>query len=200
MVWWCRGSVVVVVALWWWLWVIQSTGAQTTVKPLFGSRQLGTFENLKIIVISIKKQWIIILNNSPRAQTTRYALFGPDIVVVIFLDGSSSSPSCNCKQILVLVFLKKKKKCTKGSRCVASRALAPVVTFPCYWPSGGVVTWQSVDVWVVGGGTCRGGVVSVLCGVSSLRTQTTRRLGPFVLKSIKESIEHGKYIWRNTNK
>ena len=88
-------------------------------------------------------------------------MFGPDIVIEVFSDGGSTSPSCKCKQILVLV-QKKKKKITKGSRRVASRALAPVVTFPCSCPSGGVVTWQSVVVWVVGGGTHQGGVVSVV--------------------------------------
>ena len=75
-------------------------------------------------------------------------MFGPDIVIEVFSDGGSTSPSCKCKQILVLV-QKKKKKITKGSRRVASRALAPVVTFPCSCPSGGVVTWKSVVVWVV---------------------------------------------------
>ena len=98
----------------------------------------------------------------------RYTLFGPDIVVVVFLDGGSSSPSCKCKQLLVLVQKRKReKKCTKGSRCNMSRALAPVISYPCSRPSGGVVTWQSLEVWVIGGGTRRGGVVSVWCGMVS---------------------------------
>ena len=67
---------------------------------------------------------------------------------------------------------------------------------PCSCPSGGVVTWQSVVVWVVGGGTRRGGVVSVWCRCGVVWCG----VGPFVLKSIKESIENSKYIWRNTKK
>ena len=42
-----------------------------------------------------------------------------------------------------------------------------LIPFPCSRPSGGVVTWQSVEVWVIGGGTRRGGVVSVWCGMVS---------------------------------
>ena len=51
--------------------------------------------------------------------------FGPDIIVVVFLDGGSSSPSCKYIQLIVLVQKKRKKKCTKGSRRDMSRALAP---------------------------------------------------------------------------
>ena len=39
---------------------MDNTRAQMTVYPSFGSRRLGTFKNLRTIVVSIKKQRIII--------------------------------------------------------------------------------------------------------------------------------------------
>ena len=84
---------------------------------------------------------------------TRYVSFGPDIVVVVFLDGGSSSPSCKCKQILVLVFKKEEKKMYQGLETCCVSSPCPCHHFPCSCPLGGVVTWQSVEVWVVGDGT-----------------------------------------------
>ena len=49
---------------------------------------------------------------------------------------------------------------------------------PCSCPSGGVVTWHSVEVWVVGGGTHQGGVVLVWCGVGARYASAYRALGP----------------------
>ena len=62
------------------------------------------------------------IHQGPKRRDTS---FGPDIIVVVFLDGGSSSLSCKYIQLLVLVQKKRKKKCTKGSRRDTSRALAP---------------------------------------------------------------------------
>ena len=101
MVWWWRGSVVVVVVLSWWLWVIQSTGAQTKVTPSFGSRRLGTFENLRTIDVSIKKQRRIILkkltkgpNNMSRVIWAFYRRLL--ILLLVHLEPSSSPAACCC--------------------------------------------------------------------------------------------------------
>ena len=71
MVWWCSGE----------------TGAQTTGATVVW---VPSFENLLKLVFSMAKQRIVIKKNSPRAQTMRYASFGPDIDVEAFKDGGSS--------------------------------------------------------------------------------------------------------------
>ena len=46
------------------------------------------------------------IHQGPKRRDTS---FGPDIIVVVFLDGGSSSPSCKYIQLLVLVQKKERK-------------------------------------------------------------------------------------------